>query len=124
MARVRLTQEEDEQFTQFAEQNGTTRSKLQRKIVRELITNFPDLNTEETKHFQDGIRQLSAIGRNLNQLSRSVNSAKKDGHNLPSRVFESRLYSDIHDEIKELKIKLDGVMSATENRWIELYQED
>ena len=70
---ARVREEEEAAFKQFAASLGETPSRVMRRLMREAINGGPD-------YFQDGryeIRQmrihLTAIGRNLNQLTRAVN---------------------------------------------------
>ena len=113
MARVRLTPSEDELFTRFALDNGTDKSKLQRKIIREIITTRPHLLAEEMQIFRDAVRNISGIARNLNQLTKLANSGR-----IPARLFEESYYMHLREEIGALREKLDSVIDSTENRWV------
>ena len=70
--RVRLWPEEKAGLAQLAEILGETPSRVMRRLLREAINGGPD-------YFEDGRddirlmrRQLTALGRNLNQLIRQI----------------------------------------------------
>ena len=76
MAFVRLREEESEGLKKMAENLGETPSRIIRRLVREALNGGPD-------YFDDGVidlrnmhRELNAIGRNLNQLTRAVNQGQ------------------------------------------------
>src|ERR1035438_7681767 len=75
-AHVRLHEIEDRALQQFVDHLGTTRSKLLKKIIRELIGLGPDLLDQEWKAFEDLVYQLAAVGRNLNQLLKAIHTGK------------------------------------------------
>ena len=112
MARCRLTPDEDELFSNYASNQGTDKSKLQRKIIRELITKKPHLLSEEMQIFRDAVRNISGISRNLNQLAKLANSGR-----IPERLFEESYHKHLREEIDGLRQKLDDVIDSTENRW-------
>ncbi|MBL4866748.1 MAG: hypothetical protein JKY67_10280 [Pseudomonadales bacterium] len=110
---VRITPQEEKKFREYAADMGIGMSKLQRKMVREVITNTPDLIVEEMVIFRDAVRNVAGISRNFNQLTRLANAGK-----FPKRLFEESYYLELRSEIKDLKEKLDSIIDATENRWI------
>ncbi len=68
--RVRLNRDEKRALLKFAETLDERPSRVMRRLIREAVTGGPD-------YFQDGLaeirethRQLAAIGRNLNQLTK------------------------------------------------------
>lgn len=71
---VRLNEPENLEFLRVAERLQTTRSRLMRKMIREVIGEGPDFLNQEWILFEKLAYQLSAIGRNLNQLVRAYHS--------------------------------------------------
>ena len=65
---VRLKHEEYHAFYRAANNAGATRSRVLRKLIREFIGTGPDLLKEELGVFRQGVQQLVAVGRNLNQM--------------------------------------------------------
>ena len=110
---IRLTYQESQDFEEYCHRQGTTRSRLGRKIVRELIHKQPDLLTEEMKEFKHATRQLAGISSNLNQLTRAVNSGK-----IPGKLANKSYWVDLKNHVTRLRNQFDAVMDATENRWI------
>jgi len=113
VALVRLTLEESEKLSNYVNKIGVKRSKLFKKVVREIINNEPDLIVEEMKEFKNAVRQLSGISANLNQITRAINSGK-----VPKNSIKQSYYSDLNDNVNELKNKLNLYIDATINRWI------
>ena len=111
--KIRLTHEESQGFDKYCQQQGTTRSRLGRKIVREIIQTQPDLLVEEMKEFKQATRQLAGISRNLNQLTRAVNSGK-----IPDKLANKNYWVDLKNHVARLRSQFDAVMDATENRWV------
>lgn len=71
--RVRLREEERAAFQQFAAALGQTPSRIIRRLIREAITGGPDYFKDELGELRKMRRELTAIGRNLNQLARAAN---------------------------------------------------
>ena len=111
--KIRLTYEESQGFEKYCHQQGTTRSRLGRKIVRELIHKQPDLLTDEMKEFKHVVRQLAGISRNLNQLTRAVNSGK-----ISKKLSNESYWADLKDHVSKVRNQLDTVIDATETRWV------
>ena len=75
-ANVRLNEEEHQALEVIQKRLQTTRSRLLRKVVRELIGVGPDLLVQEWQVFEQLAYQLAAVGRNLNQLVRAIHTGK------------------------------------------------
>ncbi len=71
---VRFSEAEYQPFLKAAQQLGTTRSRLMRHMAREFLGVGPDMFGPNLKTIDQGIYQLGALGRNLNQQMRAVNS--------------------------------------------------
>lgn len=110
----RLMPNEVELFQKYAEENGTDRSKILVKIVRELITNQPHLLPEELQEFKSATRQVMGIGRNFNQLVKEVHAGKA-----PSVLHNESYYMAIIERLDDLKKSLSGYVEFSKNRWID-----
>ena len=115
VALARLTQEETESLNNYTKKIGIKRSKLFRKIVREVINNEPDLLPEEMKEFKESVKQLAGMARNLNQLTRAVNSGK-----LPVQLSDESYFIALKDEVISLRNQLDYYIDATVNRSVKI----
>ena len=111
---ARLRANEKYEFIQYCEKHDVKYGRLLRKIVREIIAKQPDLITSEMKEFKGAVKQLAGISRNLNQLTRAVNSGK-----YPKRLTEESYFIDLKAYVKDVRKQLDAVIDMTENRWIE-----
>ena len=111
--RTRLNPEEKAALKRVAENNNMTVSRLIQKLVRETINKEVDLSPKEMAAFKDAIRQLAAIGTNLNQLTRAVNSGK-----CPGRLSHTSYWEDLKLQVTQIRDELDRYIDATENRWV------
>src|SRR5882672_8430513 len=71
---VRINPADNLKFKQVAQSLQTSRSNLLRKAILESIGRGPILLPQEMKAFEQGVFQMAALGRNLNQLLRLVHS--------------------------------------------------
>ena len=100
MAFVRLRDQEWAALKQLAAEMDQTPSRVLRRMIREAITGGPD-------YFDDGVgelrrmrTELAAIGRNLNQLSRTANQGGVVGGEDVRRVINAGIVQ--MEAVKEL----------------------
>lgn len=121
---LRMTPKESQEFEKYAESIGIKRNPILLKIVRELVNDEIHLSKPEMKEFQAALAQLTAIGRNLNQLTRSANKAALAGEPLPKKLQETQLFEAIHHQLDDLKATLNTVLDHTEQRWLRAIDDD
>jgi hypothetical protein len=85
-------------FKEVAEGLQTTRSQLLRKIILESIGKGPILLPQEMRTFEEAVFQLAALGRNLNQLLRAVNSGQ-----VTASLQERTMMEALRDQVEVLK---------------------
>lgn len=73
---VRLNAEENEAFEKIMVFGELTSSEILLKLIRRQIAGDPYFSQAEVAALREANRQLIAVGRNLNQLMRSINSGK------------------------------------------------
>jgi len=112
--RVRINTLEKAHFKDYCKDNDVKEGRLIRKIIRELVNKQPDLVTAEMKIFKDAVKQLAGISRNLNQLTRAVNTGK-----IPARLTEESYWNDLLSYVKETRRAYDDIIDMTENRWVD-----
>ena len=119
MVFVRLREEEEAGLKQFAAALGQPPSRIMRRLIREALTGGPD-------YFDDGVldlrrmhRELAAIGRNLNQLSRVANQGGAVGGEEVRRVINAGLVQT--EAVKELYRR--AVWAAAKRAVLPLYEE-
>jgi len=111
--RVRLAPSEKQKFKDYCSVNDVKEGRLLRKVVRELINKEPDLMTQEMEEFKAAVRQLAGISRNLNQITRKVNSGAT-----PSQLSNQNYWDELGEHVKEVRQSLDSIIDKTENRWV------
>ena len=70
---VRLHQDEAVALKRLAAKLDQTQSRVLRRLIREALTGAPDYFKDELVDLRRMVRELAAIGRNLNQLARAAN---------------------------------------------------
>ena len=119
VAFVRLRDQEWEGLKQLAEDLDQTPSRILRRLIREALTGGPD-------YFDDGVidllrmhRELAAIGRNLNQLSRTANQGGAVGGDDVRRVINAGIVQ--MEAVKELYLR--AVRATVTRAVLPLYEE-
>ena len=114
--RIRLTEEEDLAIVSLARSSGeANRSRMLRKMIREAIRLGPDLMKDDLTGFREAVRELAAVGRNINQIAHALNAGKT-----PERMLDSSLLLDLEDRLARLKKELADIVLRTRNRWVNL----
>ena len=75
-AAIRLREEEWAGLQQLATTLGQTPSRILRRLLREALTGGPDYFTDERVDWLGVRRELAALGRNLNQLTKAVHQGE------------------------------------------------
>lgn len=112
--RVRLTESERKLLAKTACENGVTQSRLLRKLIRESNGCGPDFFESELQHVIDATNQLRAIGNNLNQITRRVNSGNYD---VP---FEAEMLTSIACQSERLGRVVNELIVRSRLRWTPL----
>jgi hypothetical protein len=73
---ARLSQEENLRFRMFCDENGLTASETLRRMAREAGGFGPTFDGETRNAVLDYAKQLRAIGVNINQIARILNSGR------------------------------------------------
>ena len=111
---TRLTDEEDHGLAAVQKKRNVTRARLLRKLIRELIGQGPDLLPDELKSFREAVRQVGALGRNLNQAVRAMNAGKAGAADLDAESLKTLL-----DSVHQLEEELVRVVNRSRKRWVE-----
>jgi predicted DNA-binding protein len=110
--KVRLTIEENNTFKKIADDIGETRSRLLRKMVREVINNDIDLLTEEQSLLKIAIRQLVGIANNLNQIAAAMHSGKSH------RTIDEHYLNELKNHITDVRKAFESHVKKTKTRWV------
>ena len=110
---IRLTPEESGAFQAVAEARGLTAHGLLVKMVREVIGATPDLLNDDVGPLADAAGQAQAIGRNLNQLVRAVNSGKGKGV-----TVDSAFLGNVAESVGLIVKEIHGIAERQRRRWV------
>ena len=89
--RVRLNRDEKRALLKFAETLDERPSRVMRRLIREAVSGGPDFFDDGLAEIRETHRQLAAIGRNLNQLTKLAHKG------------EALLPSDVMPELEAIK---------------------
>ncbi len=99
---IRLSDREQEQVAQIVATARTNVSTYGRKrLLGEPVNNIvvPEVNVDSYRALIELVNQLKAIGNNLNQSTKVLNSYRQEGRKLPSNL-------DLVETIKEVECEL------------------
>jgi hypothetical protein len=111
--RVRLTDAEFAAFEEAAQKIGTVRARVMRRAVREIITRGPDLFDDGLAEFNAMRRELAAIGRNLNQITRAINSGDE-----PELRHIEAVTMAVSDQVERVEGQVARVVKNARTRWV------
>lgn len=86
---VRITEADHAALSRMAQQFGTKPCRLMRKIICESAGMGPYLLDGELDIFREALRQVRAVGVNLNQLTRAVNAGKTNWSSEDSQTVQA-----------------------------------
>jgi len=85
---VRVDEDEKQAFTRLADRLGVKPSVLHRRLMKEAVDEGPEVFEKELAALLDANVQLSAIGRNINQIARAINQGAIVVEPIDSRDLE------------------------------------
>jgi hypothetical protein len=111
--RIRLNEDENQALTALVIACGEKNmSNIIRKLIREGIGQGPDLLTKDLGTFREAIRQLGALGCNINQIARALNSGMHPDPGLQS-VLE-----DVKKQVLAVQKEVLLIAMRSRNRWV------
>lgn len=112
---LRLTPDELAALRLQAEGRGLSVNALLVKCVREIVGATPDLLNEDADALHGANAQAQAIGRNLNQLVRAINTGRAAG------VTVDRQYLDaVAERVEAMRREIQAIAERQKNRWVDL----
>lgn len=112
---MRFNNQDVKEIEKRANEEGfENRSQWGRALILNKIDNHPTFTTEEIKAITEANRQLSAIGRNLNQIARALN-IDANHSNPPSEA----LLISLSKTINKQQGKIMSLLDQSLNRWSE-----
>ena len=110
----RITEEENQELIFLARSFGLeNRSRILRKMIREAMGQGPDLLRDDLNAFREAVRQLAALGRNINQIAHAINSGKAIFSSLDSQQL-----GYIGPQVESVRKEISSVVIRTWNRWV------
>lgn len=101
-AETRVTPAEKKRLAEYCSSEGETESAVLLRQVRILLTQEPHFTKEEIKALRMATTQLTAIGRNLNQIVAQINSGKISDSKL-SQHYIGQLKQYIDNQAKAIR---------------------
>lgn len=98
--------------TRLKEEGFATKSEWIRAVLLNVLDKHPTFTEKEIFAIREANRELSSIGRNLNQIARKLNidPDKAEGP-------EEKLLIEIAKEIREQQTRIMKLLDRSENRW-------
>jgi len=119
MIHIRVTDAEKTALDKLAARYGVKRSALTRRLVREAIRGRANYFEDGVKELYSAHRELSAIGRNLNQIAARLNAQSRRGApSEPGQDIEglSEILRATQIGVKGLKDVMSAEVSAATRR--------
>lgn len=110
---IKLPAAKIDEITQRAKQEGfPSRTTWVVSVISQALDNKPVLNDEEANTIRASNRELSAIGRNLNQIARKLNIEFRDSDRLSAEAIER-----LSDAIEQHKTAVATFLEKSQKRW-------
>lgn len=109
---VKLTQSENKLLEQIADREGFSANKWLVALVRTKLTNSSAFGQVELEHLSASNSHLLAIGRNLNQIAKALNT--DDG---ARSLYRIDLIEELSREIKAHAVLVSKTITANVRRW-------
>ena len=109
---IRLGASEYRQVAERAKRDGFTVSRWISSLLRNALTGTVSLNATEVQSLADSNGQLGAIGRNLNQVARALNS---QDHR--ATAYDRELIEQIGVQIRAHRAAVSRLILASTERW-------
>jgi len=112
---IRLSPSQERRLTQRAQQEGyPNRTSWVTAMVFAELHQEPVLTDAEVAALRESNRELAAIGRNLNQMARAINTDWRESDKLKQEAIET-----LGERIEQHRDQVAGLLSRRLNRWRE-----
>lgn len=112
---VRFKPSEYQALLDYADKEGATPQQWIVSAVRASLTNSPEFTMQVLKGLQESTYQITAIGRNLNQIARRMNEAHLAGAPVDPPTQEQ--IQEVADVVYSHMQKVGEVINASLTRW-------
>lgn len=107
----RIAEHEFQAYLKVVQTLGITRSRMMRKMISDLVGQGPDLLPQDMRIIGEGVYQLGALGRNLNQLLRAIHSSQLIAQPADMTVAEA-----VRDQVTRLEKEWIAVVKRSKSR--------
>lgn len=114
---IRLTEEKHIALKKFADNLYEKRSRIVRKVIRELINHDIDLLTSEQALLKTAIRQLVGIANNLNQITMAMHAG------VTHRTIDETYLAEIRNQVIDVRDEFCSAILKTKKRWVNFDEE-
>ena len=114
---IRLNPTEYDTAWKLCMKKGAKLSEMVRVVLREFLTRAPEPKEDELNLLRNQLRQLTGIGRNLNQITRAIHQGKAPGNDrLQVQLNELQEYAKtnqlmIADMVKKTQQRHTNIMN-------------
>lgn len=109
---IRLTEAEHKEVEARGKLLGMGKPTWVMRLIRAHLTKQPQLTDIEVRTLREATRELSYVGRNLNQVAHALNI------NLNEKDRASAaLIAEIHNRVEEMRGQIKAVLDENVNRW-------
>jgi predicted DNA binding CopG/RHH family protein len=109
---IRLTKSENKKVVKCAKASGVGRSTWVMRLIRASLTKRAQLTPVEVEALRLATRELSYVGRNLNQVAHNLNislNAKDQA--------TAALIHDTHEKVAAMQKEIKNLLDENVNRW-------
>lgn len=94
------------------EEGYSNKTRWATSVILSALHRDPVLTNDEIQVLRESNRELAAIGRNLNQVSRKINIEFREGENLKKEAIDA-----LSQRIEDHKNLVSDLLSRNMNRW-------
>jgi len=122
---IRLRAHEKKALFDLAEKRGVSASEVARRLIREAVYHGPTFFEDELKQVIALNREVAAVGRNLNQIARRVNSGEVKERPLTKKLIQQlafnqkRCHDILHEMIKNSRFRRAALRRSTLTRFVD-----
>lgn len=109
---VGLSSDEAARVVMVAKQAGLSRVEWIVKLIRAHLFKAPQFGPTEVEALMDSNRQLAAVGRNLNQIAKTLNLDPNASYQVTVEAIQA-----LADQIKQHRRTVAGLLDSNLNRW-------
>lgn len=122
---IRLRAHEKKALFALAEKRGVSASEVARRLIREAVYHGPTFFDDDFREVSKLKREVSAVGRNLNQIARRVNSGEVTTNPLSKTMIQQLVANQqtcrdiLHKIIMNSRFRRGALRRSTLTRFVD-----